>query len=342
MTSVVEELHPTRLEAMRSSAALPLGPFWPGGLAALADGATVVVQGRHAHRLDDALAVEATRELPADAAYNSFVLLGDGTVATKDLRRPGEERSTMSLLDPMTLEDRCGPVPLAEPAVARLSARGDLVVVVGVTALHRYAWDGSAGRLDPVAPPLTYLTRQDQSFGWDPVVTERHVWWMDNGDHTYQQSMAMLGRGVAAGPVRLWRADLGGDALAAVEICGRAAGAITNPPLVDEARGVVVGFDSANGVLAAFDVDTLLPRWTVELATAQHIVLYPDTGEILADRYEQGTGDGLAVIDVETGRVRCEAAIASPAQSVVFGAPGTARDAYYVSLSTIARVEFTD
>jgi hypothetical protein len=138
----------------------------------------------------------------------------------------------------------------------------------------------------------------------------------------------------------LWRADIAGDAVASVEVCGRPAGAITNPPLIDVARRIAVAFDSANGVLAAFDADSLEVRWRIELATAQHLVLFPDTGEILANSFQPGRGDALAVVDIASGEVRFETPTESPAQSVVFCAPGRQRDAYYVSLTTVARVTF--
>src|SRR5690606_22751740 len=143
-------------------------------------------QGRFAHRLDPDLGLVASRQLPVDAAYNSFVVLGDGTLATKDLQRPGGEPSTLSLLDPVTLEDRAAQTSLPEPSVARLSADGDEVVVVGVTALHRLTWDPTVAALTPSHPATPYLDLDDaRSFGWDPVVDAGHVWWLDDGDHTW-------------------------------------------------------------------------------------------------------------------------------------------------------------
>jgi hypothetical protein len=338
--SWVEQLHPESLEVVRRSPDLALGPFWPGGLAVLADGAVVVVQGRWAHRLTPALEVERSRELPVDAPHNSFVVLGDGTVATKDLQRPGGPPSTLSLLDPVTLDERAGPVTLPEPSVARLGAAGDELFVVGVSSLHRLVWDGAAMRAD--APPARYLRHAGQSFGWDPVIDGDAVWWLDNGDHTFEQGFTMLGNGVAPGPVRLWRAPLTGGEPEGVEVCGAPAGAVTNPPLVDAGRGLVLAYDSANGVMAAFDTATLEPRWRRDLATSQHLWLHPDTGEVVANDHDRTAGDALVVLDVETGEVRARVAVASPAQSVVFGCPGWERDAYYVSLSTISRVVFVD
>ncbi len=299
----VEALDPESLEVRRRSPDIPLGPFWPGG----------------------------------------FVVLEDGSLAVKDLQRPGGPPSTLSILDPVTLEDRVEPETVGEPSVARLSADGNEVIVVGVSTLCRFRWDPDAGILSP-RPDVdcVYLRHDGQSFGWDPVVDAGALWWMDNGDHRFQDGLTMLGNGVAPGPVRLWRADLEGGGMRSVEISGQPGGAITNPPIVDPDRGLVVGYDSANGVLAAFSVDELAPVWRTALNTSQHLVLFPDTGELLANDYDRETGDSLVVVAVTDGSVTARARVGSPAQSVVFPAPGTRRDAYYVSLSTVARVVFSD
>lgn len=338
----VEEIDPDTLEERGRSVDLPVGPFWPGGMVVLADGAIVVVQGRWAHRLRPDLRVERARELPVEAPYNSLVVLDDGSLATKDLQRPDGVPSTLSILDPVTLEDRVAPLALPEPCVARLAADGDEIVVVGVTALHRLRWEPAAGRLSPVGAAFTYLDDPDHSFGWDPVVDAGAIWWMDGGDHTFPDGMTMLGNGVAPGANRMWKLPLDGSGAASVEISGRPGGAVTNPPLVDADRGLVVAYDSANGVAAAFAVDDLALRWRIDLATAQHLVLYPDSGELVANDHDRAAGDSLVTVDVATGEMRTRTAVDSPAQSVVFGAPGERRDFYYVSLSTVARVTFHD
>ncbi len=341
--SWVESLHPESLEERRRSADLPLGPFWPGGMGILDDGSIIVVQGRWAHRLSPDLDVLAARRLPVDAPYNSFVLLSDGSVATKDLQKPGGPCSTLSVLDPATLEDRADPLPLHEACVARLSTHGDDLIVVGTSTTARYRWSRTRGSLEHLAAlDAVYLVHPAQSYGWDPVVEAGCTWWMDNGDHTFEQGLTMLDNGVAQGPVRLWRAALDGTYLDSVEVSGAIAGTITNPPLVDAARGLAVAYDSANGLLAAFDATTLEPRWWTPLATSQHLILFPDTGELIANDHRVGTGDALVVVDIASGEVRARCDVESFAQSVVFPAPGRQRDAYYVSLSTIARVEFDD
>lgn len=338
--SWVEEVDPRTLVELGRSPDLPLGPFWPGGAAVLADGGVLVVQGRWAHRLAPDLSVVAARELPVDAPHNSFVLLGDGTVATKDLQRPDGPASTLRLLDPDTLADRGAPVALPEPSVARLSAADDDLVVVGTSAVHRLRWDGAAGVLAPVADPARYLVHEGQSFGWDPVLAAGATWFLDNGDHTFERSLSMLGNGVATGPVRLWRLDDATGALTSVEVSGQASGAVTNPPLVDEGRGLALAYDSANGTLAAFATDDLALVWRRPCNTGQHLRLHPDTGEVVADDHDPALGDVLVVLDVATGAERVRVPVESPAQSVVFGAPAWDGAAYYASLSTLARVEW--
>src|SRR5690606_13974231 len=181
-----------------------------------------------------------------------------------------------------------------------------------------------------------------RSFGWDPVVDAGHVWWLDDGDHTWADGFTMLGNGVSPGTSRLWRAPVDGGPAASVEGSGRPSGAVTNPPVVAPERGLDVAYDSANGVMAAFDVADLSLRWRIDLATAQHLVLFPDTGELVADDHDRERGDAVVVLDVETGTIRARAEVESPFQSVVFGAPGLHRDFIYVSLSTVTRVELTD
>lgn len=341
--SWVEELDPLTLEERRRSADLPLGPFWPGGLAVLDDGSVLVVQGRWAHRLSSDLVVLASRSLPVDAPHNSFVLLADGTVATKDIQRPGGPPSTLSLLDPESLEDRAAPVLLPEPSVSRLSAVDNDLVVVGITTVSRHRWDpGSAALVHRTDLDAHYLVHPDQSFAWDPVIDADAIWWLDNGDHTFERTLSMLGNGVAAGPVRLWRAALDGSTLDHVEVCGLAGGAVTNPPLVDPQRGLVLAYDSANGHLTAFETTTLEVVWTRAINTSQHLIRFADSGEVIANDHHPTDGDALVVLDIATGETRARVPVDSPVQSVVFGAPGVDRDAYYLSMSTLARVVFDD
>src|SRR5207244_2031708 len=50
-TTWVERIDPVTLAPLARSPDLPSGPFWPGGLAAHANGSLHVVAGNHCHRL---------------------------------------------------------------------------------------------------------------------------------------------------------------------------------------------------------------------------------------------------------------------------------------------------
>ena len=337
--SWVERIDPITLATVARSVELAAGPSWPGGLAAHADGGLLVVYGRWAHRLDVDLRVVASRELPVDRAYNSFVVLADGTVVTKDLSR-GPAPSTFSVLDPLTLEDRGAPVSLGEASVARLSADDLVVHAQGTETALRFVWDPDAGVLTPDPGwSRPYRTAPDQSFGWDAVVDGGQVLFMDNGDHTYQEAMAMVGQGVAAGPVHLVRVPAEGGAPELVEISGLAHGTQTNLPALDPERGIAVGYDSGNGVLAAFDLGPtgLTPRWRRELGTSMHLVRFPDTGELIVNDRHDGEED-LVVLDIGTGDERARVATGSPVQSVVFPAVDHDTALWYCSFTTLARV----
>lgn len=84
--------------------------------------------GAHSHRLNPDLEVPVTARLPRDRPYNSFVILPDGCLVTKDSGGvlPGQ--------DPTAHQP--------EPSIARLSADGDAVYVVGTRRRFRARWDG--------------------------------------------------------------------------------------------------------------------------------------------------------------------------------------------------------
>ncbi|MEA2420806.1 MAG: hypothetical protein QOE60_3012 [Thermoleophilaceae bacterium] len=364
----VERIDPITLAPLGSSPRLPAGPFWPGGLVAHANGSLHVTAGRWCHRLSADLRVLGSRELPHPRPYNSLVVLASGVLVMKDLDRSAATPTTLSVLDPETLE----PLDVQEapePSIARLSAVGDTVYLVGDHTLSRWDWDGRRLARDE-SWELRYRTDAGQGYGWDVVLAGGHAWLMDNGEHDYVTTM--LGAGVASGPVHLVRVSLT-DASdhELVPVCGAPGGAVTNPPLFDPERQLAVAYDSANGVLAAFELrdGRLQPRWRRELNSAGHLLLFGDTGELVAYDFHPlpGAGTRLArslgargarlvqsrrfrqaaarlahedvlVLDLETGVERARATVPSMFQSVLFPCPGWSRDFYYCSFSTVARI----
>jgi hypothetical protein len=368
-SSWVERVDPRTLAPVAESPRLAGGPFWPGGLAAHANGSLHLVHGRHCHRLSPELELLASCELPRPRPYNSFVVLADGTLATKDIGLELRVPAHLMLLDPETLEPRADEVELPEPVIARLAADGNTLYLVGATTVWRYQWDGRHLQRDP-SWQHRYHGGAQHSYGWDPVIAGGHLWLLDNGEHDYATTMRGAGR--ASGAVRLVRVSLTDSADAeAVEVSGRPHGTVTNPPLYDPGRRIVIAYDSGHGVVQAFRHRVgLEPLWRRELSHAAHMIQFPDTGELvmhdfhgpalarsrssraLAPRLSllarsravraglaRGSHDDVVILDIETGAERARVSVPTMFQSVLFPAPGFERDLYWCTLSTLARLE---
>ena len=338
--SFVEQIDPRTLEPRARSPELAGGPVWPGGIGAHDNGSLYVVFGNHVHRLDLALRILGSRTLPRERPYNSFVTLPDGHLVTKDFggSRPGlivrpEEREPCELLvlEPERL-DTVDRLVLPEPSIARLSADGDDIYVVGDTSLLRVRWDGSRLTLDD-AFTAGYRTLDGQTYGWDCVIAAGAAWFLDDGDGSERYNGTLRGNGISTAPLHLVRVELGTSEVTMTEICGRPGGLVANPPVVDERRGIVVGYDSGNGVLAAFDLNGVTRRWQRDQDHASHLLLYSETGEVV-------TGDhrDVVVLDIGTGDELARADTGSGMQTVLFPAPGFERDFYVCSFLTVSRV----
>ena len=272
-------------------------------------------------------------------AYNSFVILDNGRIVTKNIS--DAQPAVLSVLDADTLRPACADVPCPEPSIARLSAVGNTVYVVGVRSIFRYHWNDAAQTLqrDPDWS-WDYVGATQQSYGWDPVIDGHNAWFMDNGLHRYR--INMLGAGVRQTPNRLLRVSLN-DAQdhGAIEVSGLRGGSITNPPLVDVQRRIVVGFDSANKVLRAWrlqDDQSLAPMWhKPNFGVASHLLLYPQTGELVVNDYRR-LGEEVVLLDIETGQERARARSGGLTQGVVFPSVGWERDLYWSSMGRLARI----
>lgn len=342
-TAQVERIDPVTLETRERSPRLPGGPMWPGGLALHPSGDLHVVYGNHVHRLDRQCQPLGSRQLPGQDPYNGFITLPVGALVTKNLSRTQPARLTV--LHPRTLEPIGPPVLCPEPSVARLSARGDTVYVAGMHSVMRYHWDAASARLRPdTGWRWDYLAGTGNSFAWDMVLTEDDAWFMDNGDHGYLWTMRGAGRRFSAN--RLLRVSLR-DARdhGAWEVSGLPGGCVTNPPLVDLRRGIVLGYDSGNAFLRAWDLapgGQLRPRWERPgLGCASHMLLYEDSGEVVTNDH-QGLSEEVVVLDITTGRERARVATGGLMQGVVFPCPGWNRDLYWCSMDSIARLHITD
>jgi hypothetical protein len=343
----VEKIDPLTLETLAQSEQLAGGPMWPGGLAAHANGSLYVVFGNHAHRLSTDLAVLASVELPRVRPYNSFVILPTGHIATKDFSGPlpGQPNGTpmdnteLLILDPEDLHI-VARLELAEPSIARLSADGNDIYVVGDHTLIRVMWNGESLKVDD-SFNARYRTIEGQTFGWDTVITDDDAWFLDNGEGTQLFTGSFRGVGISTAPLHLVRVNKTTAQVTLTEICGLPNGIIANPPVVDTKRQIVVGFDSGNGVMSGFDYDenSVTLRWTHEQNHACHMLLIPETGQIVTADYRPELGcEQVVVLDITTGKEVARVSTTSPIQSAVFPAIGPRGDIYWCSMTTITRI----
>ena len=153
----------------------------------------------------------------------------------------------------------------------------------------------------------------------------------------------MVGAGVSRSAIRLIRVSMS-DARdhAHTTISGLPGGSVTNPPLVDLRRRIVVAYDSANRYLRAwqFDPDSgaLRSLWhKADFGCASHMLLYPDSGELVVNDY-RALGEEVVLLDIATGLERARVRSGGLTQGVVFPSPGWGRDLYWSSMGRLARI----
>lgn len=336
----VSLIDPVTLAPLVKSPLLPGGPMWPGGMALHANGDLYVVYGRWAHRLARDCGVKEALKLPLELPYNSFVVLDNGLIVTKNISESRNAR--LSILRPDPLGFACADVECPEPAIARLSAVGNTLYAVGVHSIFRFEWDDAGGTLVlDRGWRFDYSSGTAQTYGWDVVLGLGQAWFMDNGKHRYRTSM--IGAGVSRTANRLIRVNvLDSSDFEAIEISGIAGGSVTNPPLVDESRRIVVGYDSANRVMQAWlfyaDSGGLSGLWRRDgFGAASHMICLPESGEIVTNDFGSG-GEHVVVLDIETGAEKGRARIGGITQGVVFPSPGWGRDIYWCAMSRFGRV----
>jgi hypothetical protein len=119
----LQKLDPDTLEVLVESPELPCGEHvWCGAIAAHANDDIIKVNGCYMHRLNVDCQVVVERKLPVDQAHNSLLILSDGSIVTKDLRLAGQGASTVTRLDPKTLELIDEVLVLPEGSMGRIAS----------------------------------------------------------------------------------------------------------------------------------------------------------------------------------------------------------------------------
>ena len=346
--SWVEQIDPVTLEMRRRSPDLPGGKTWPGGVAAHANGSLYVAFGRHVHRLSPDLEVLASAEMPRDRPYNSFVILPDGSLVTKDFggALPGESSDVVSattqlvILEPDQLTT-ITTLELPEGSVARLSADDNDIYVVGTHSLMRCRYEPSTRRCVRDETLTVPYRRDGEGYGWDAVIADGSAWFLNNGEGSQNYDGSLLGKGEATRGQVIVRVELTTGALVRYNVNDQPGAVVANPPAVDCVRGIVVGYDSGHRVVTAWDYRSEPARhlWTRTIGHGGHPIVLEVLGAVVLGDYDPATHDeALMVIDVTSGDQLARVSGVSPIQSVLFGARGFDHDIYVCTFLSVSRV----
>lgn len=370
----VQRIDPESLQPLASSPELPCGEHvWCGAILAHANGSIMSVNGSYLHRLDpDDLSIQAERQLPADCSHNGLLALSDGTLITKDLRLVGQGGTTITRLDPDTLELVGEPLQLPEGSMGRIAADEvsgedgqtiDHVYVPGTEHLWRLVVDGDDLSIDRWRP--RYRTANDRfGLSWDACLSAGACWVMDCGDI---ESVRMIhntfpngrfeeppGRELSwrqpapwTGAQRLLRCSLTDpDDVKTVEPFGTPGGGIIAPPVHSPEQAMSIAWDSVNGGLAGIadpvgpdgDLDV---AWQLDVRPSMQPVIFPESGELVINDFTSDGIDDLVVVDIATGELIDRVSTESRIANGMFLTAGGASDVFYCSTTALARVRWT-
>ncbi len=350
-SSYVEKLDPRTLKPIKSSGPLPGGIWWPGGFNVHANGDLYVTFGRYIHRLNPDCELVKSYQLPQNLPYNSHVVLDNGFIITKPIAAEGDTQ--LLVIDPDSLTEACPAVQMPEPSISRLSSYGNTVYVTGVKTIYRYHFDADTRTLTLDEQwSLDYVGNTTQEYGWDPVIDDNNIWFMDNGRHTMgKTSLSMLNAGVNPTPnnlIRVSQHDCNDYDI--IPICDKSFGAVTDPPLYCPQRRIVVAYDSSNAVVQGWrhnpETQQLTKLWTRDgFGMGGHTIYYPDTGEIVTADYQSlktfkglKHGEQSVILDIETGREKARLPMGNYMQSCCFPSPGFKRDYYWLGLDKLTYI----
>lgn len=372
----VERIDPETLEPLATSPELPCGDHvWCGAILAHANGSIYSVNGSYLHRLDPGdLSVVAEVRLPANRSHNGLLALADGTLITKDLRLEGQGGTTISRLDPETLDLVHEPLVLPEGSMGRIASdlaggaasRGaETVYVPGTEHIWRLSVDADGLAVDEWRP--RYRQAGDQwGLSWDACLSDGYCWIMDCGDI---ESVRLIhrtepnGRYETApgadlswrrptpwdGPQRLLRVNLDDPTdVASVAPFGTPGGGIIAPPVHVPSAQMAIAWDSVNGGLAGIDtsvsgssVSDLAVAWRIDdVRPSMQPVVFPDSGELAINDFTPAGTDDIIVVDIATGQILDRVPTGSRIANGMFLSPDFNRGLFYCTTITLAKVNW--
>lgn len=360
----VQRFEPDTLEPLATSPELPCGEHvWCGAILAHANGSIHCVNGSYLHRLDpDDLSILAEVNLPADRSHNGLLALSDGTLITKDLRLEGQGGTTITRLDPNTLEVLGEPLVLPEGSMGRIAADetsgGDAVYVPGTEHLWRLTATASGIEIDDWRPRYRQAN-DDWGLAWDSCISGDSVWVMDCGDlesvrliHTTEpngrypeppgRNMSWRRPAPWTGAQRLLRVNIDDPSLVeSVEPFGTPGGGIIAPPVHVPEFDMAIAWDSVNGGLAGVTTsDELEVAWHLDARPSMQPVVFPESGELVINDFTADGSDDVIVVDIATGQLLDRVATGSRIANGMFLTPGRNRDIYYCTTTVFSRISW--
>ena len=358
----LQKLEPETLEVIAESKSLPCGEHvWCGAIAAHANGHIYKVNGSYLHRLDADCRMVQERVLPVDQAHNGLLILSDGSIVTKDLRLSEHGASTVTRLDPNTLDLVGSPLVLPEGSMGRIASdvtlNGEFIYIPGIEYVWRVRVNAEDLSIDDCWTPQYRSTDSDCGLSWDGCVSDGALWLMDNGDidslraiysrhpnGRFSKPNEMLSwrrRAPWSGPQRLLKVSLESGEIEAIAPFDTHGGGIIAPPVNVPEHHTCIAWDSINGGLAgvATDGTALRVRWTLDVRPTMQPIVFPDTGELVINDYTTGD-DQLIVVDITTGEIASRVSLGSRIANGMFLTAGLNRDVYYCSTLAISRVQW--
>ena len=359
----VQRLDLESMEPRAISPELPCGEHvWCGAILVHADGSLLSVNGSYLHRLDpDDLSILTEKRLPVDRSHNGLLALSDGTLVTKDLRLEGQGGTTLTRLEPGSLDFLGEPLVLPEGSMGRIAADiledgTEYVYVPGTEHLWRLRVTPEELVIDDWRP--RYRSQGGtQGLAWDACLSGGACWLMDCGDvdsvraihgthpnGRWENPPPLSWRRPAPwrGPQRLLRIALEDpNKIQEVAPFGAPGGGIIAPPVHLPEQKIAVAWDSINGGMAGIDDATLEPVWHLDIRPSMQPVVFPDSGEIVINDFTEDGRDDLVVVDASTGRLIDRVETGSRIANGMFLSAGGQRDILYCSTLSIARISWT-
>ena len=355
----IQKINSDSLEVLNESPQLPCGDHvWCGAIAAHENGSIIKVNGSFMHVLSPECEVILEKELPINQAHNGLLILSDGTIVTKDCRLENQQNSTITRLDPNTLELLHEPFALPEGSMGRIASDlnddGEFIYIPGIERIWRIKVLPDALEIDEDWQPQYRNTNQSQGLAWDGCISEGSLWVMDNGDIESVRSIYGVNpngrvdenthlswRNPAPwkGRQRLIKFDLISGEKTSIEPFDKEGGGIIAPPVNVPEYEMCIAWDSINGGLAGISTTDrkLAVSWQLDMRPTMQPVVFPESGELVINNFENGE-DELIVVDIATGELLSRAKVNARLANGMFLTPGFNRDIFYCTTGTFSKV----